>query len=275
MKELVKDLKENISSYSFKKVNELIGKIEVNKDNKDDLLEISLLLNKDKRKNIISLGDKIQRHIERFTKEYLRVKAMYEFDKSFGEFNFIAGVDEVGRGPLAGPIVSCAVILNLDDLEDLILEINDSKVISEAKREYLSEIIKKKAISYSIACSSNDEIDIKGIAYCNNKVFIDACNGLSVKPDLVLSDGYLIKNFNIQNKSVIKGDKHSATIACASIVAKVYRDNLMKEYHKKYPQYQFDKNMGYGTKNHVEALKVNGMTSIHRKTFLNNILQQL
>ena len=119
-------------------------------------------------------------------------------------------------------------------------------------------------------CDSK-EIDEKGIGYCNNHVFIKACEGLSIKPDLVLSDGYLIKNFNGENKHVIKGDTKSACIACASIIAKVY-DNIMKEYHKKYPQYDFEKNVGYGTKTHVDALKEVGPTEIHRVSFLKNIL---
>lgn len=184
----------------------------------------------------------------------------------------ICGIDEVGRGPLAGPIVSAAVILDSSDLDDIILYINDSKKLSEHKREELSEIIKEKALSYSISMCDSKEIDEKGIGYCNNDVFIKACEGLSIKPDLVLSDGYLIKNFNGENKHVIKGDTKSACIACASIIAKVYRDNIMKEYHKKYPQYDFEKNVGYGTKTHVDALKEVGPTEIHRMSFLKNIL---
>ena len=135
-------------------------------------------------------------------KEISRVKEMYAFDKSFGNYQYIAGVDEVGRGPLAGPIVSCAVILDLNVIDDeLILWLNDSKKISEKKREELAQIIKEKALAYHIAQASNEEIDSKGIAYCNNNVFLEACYGLKIKPDLVLSDGYLVKNITIENKS--------------------------------------------------------------------------
>lgn len=198
---------------------------------------------------------------------------MYEFDKAFGNYKYVAGVDEVGRGPLAGPIVACSVILDLNVLdEDLILYLNDSKKVKESKREELSEIIKEKAVSYSIAVSSNEEIDEKGIAFSNNKVFLDSCNSLTVKPDLVLSDGYLVKNIQIENKSVIKGDTKSASIAAASIVAKVYRDNLMKKYAEKYPYYDFEKNVGYGTPNHIEALKAYGKCEIHRNSFLTKLL---
>lgn len=272
MENLIRDIKENLSSYSFKDITALLRDLKVNNTNIYYIDKLSLLLNKDKRKNVSSLGDKLEKKVQKYISEVDRVKAMYNFDRSFGDYNIVAGVDEVGRGPLAGPIVACAVVLDLYDLENIILEINDSKVLSEKKREELSSIIKTKALSYSISELSNKDIDSKGIAYCNNQVFIDACNGLKVNPELVLSDGYLIKNFNIDNKFVVKGDKKSASIACASIVAKVYRDNLMKKYNIEYPNYDFDKNVGYGTKTHIDALKSKGITSIHRKTFLSNIL---
>ena len=196
-----------------------------------------------------------------YLNEINRVKSMYEFDKSFGNYKYIAGVDEVGRGPLAGPIVACAVVLDLKVIdEDLILYLNDSKKIKESMRNKLAEIIKEKAIAYSISM------------YSNNKVFLESCNSLKVKPDLVLSDGYLVKGINILNKSVIKGDTKSASIAAASIVAKDYRDNLMKKYSKEYSQYDFDNNVGYGTQKHVEALKKYGICDIHRKSFLTKLL---
>lgn len=267
------DIKENLSSYSFKTISDLVKAIEIKRDNKSEIKEIADLLKLDKRKNVSSLGIRIEKNLNNLIKEEERVKDMYLFDKSFGDYKYIAGVDEVGRGPLAGPIVSASVILDSSDLDDIILYINDSKKLSEYKREELSEIIKEKALSYSIAMCDNKEIDEKGIGYCNNEVFIKACNGLNIKPDLVLSDGYLIKNFHGENKHVIKGDTKSACIACASIIAKVYRDNIMKEYHKKYPKYDFEKNVGYGTKTHVDALKENGPTEIHRMSFLKSILE--
>ena len=262
MDNLIKDMRENLNSYSFKVVSDLVKELDVNRDNKAQIKELADLLKEDKRKNVSN----------NLIKEEERVKNMYLFDKSFGDYKYVAGVDEVGRGPLAGPIVSAAVILDSSDLDDIILYINDSKKLSEHKREELSEIIKEKALSYSISMCDSKEIDEKGIGYCNNHVFIKACEGLNIKPDLVLSDGYLIKNFNGENKHVIKGDTKSACIACASIIAKVYRDNIMKEYHKKYPQYDFEKNVGYGTKTHVDALKEVGPTEIHRMSFLKNIL---
>lgn len=272
MDNLIKDIKENLNSYSFKVVNDMVCTLEVSRDNKEKIQELSTLLKADKRKNVSSLGSRLEKKLNNLIKEEERVKNMYLFDKSFGDYRYIAGVDEVGRGPLAGPIVSAAVILDPKSLDDIILYINDSKKLSEHKREELSSIIKEKALSYSISMCDSEEIDKKGIGYCNNEVFIKACKNLSVEPDLVLSDGYLIKNFKGENKHVIKGDTKSACIACASILAKVYRDNIMKKYHEKYPEYDFAKNVGYGTKTHVDALKRLGPTKIHRMSFLNNIL---
>lgn len=232
---------------------------------------ISNALLDDERKNVRSLGDVVKKKIEQYEGEVIRVKALYDFDKSFG-YEVVAGVDEVGRGPLAGPIVAAAVVLNNND-KDLILRINDSKKISKEVREELSEIIKTKAISYSIAIKNNKEIDQLGIGYCNNEIFKEAVASLNVKPDIVLSDGYTIKRFDMKNEAVIKGDTKSAAIACASIIAKVYRDKLMEEYSQKYIHYGFEKNVGYGTKEHMEAIVKHGSCDIHRESFIRNIIK--
>lgn len=232
---------------------------------------ISNALLDDERKNVRSLGDVVKKSIEQYEKEVIRVKGLYDFDKSFG-YKVVAGVDEVGRGPLAGPIVAAAVVLNNND-KDLILRINDSKKISKELREELSEIIKTKAISYSIAIKSNKEIDELGIGYCNNEIFKEAISSLNIKPDIVLSDGYTIKGFDMNNEAVIKGDTKSASIACASIIAKVYRDKLMEEYSEKYTHYGFEKNVGYGTKEHMEAIVKHGSCDIHRESFIRNIIK--
>lgn len=193
MDNLIKDMRENLNSYSFKVVSDLVKELEVNRDNKAQIKELADLLKDDKRKNVSSLGNRLEKNLNNLIKEEERVKNMYLFDKSFGDYKYVAGVDEVGRGPLVGPIVSAAVILDSSNLDDIILYINDSKKLSEHKREELSEIIKEKALSYSISMCDSKEIDEKGIGYCNNHVFIKACEGLNIKPDLVLSDGYLIK----------------------------------------------------------------------------------
>ncbi|WP_425321720.1 ribonuclease HII [Clostridium senegalense] len=263
----------------FALVKEYVLNFQNNNDirtSKLKFMELIKMLNDDSRKNVNKLGEKLEKIIIAYEAEVNRVKDMYIFDKNFGDFKYIAGVDEVGRGPLAGPIVSAAVILNLNYMDDreLMLYINDSKKLSPEKRKYLSEIIKSKAVSYNISVIDNKEIDEKGIGWCNQEVFRRACYGLDKKPDLVLSDGYLIKEFDIENKSVIKGDTKSASIACASILAKVYRDKIMEDYHQHYPEYKFCRNVGYGTEEHVQAIKRIGITEIHRKSFLTNILNK-
>ena len=179
---------------------------------------------------------------------------------------FIAGVDEVGRGPLAGPVVCCAVIMPLDDL---IEGVTDSKKLTEKKREKLSEIIKEKALSYSIAEIWQDEIDEINILEAVKKCMTNAVEGLKIKPDITLVDG-VDTHLRINAEYVVKGDLNSYTIGCASIVAKVYRDNLMKEFSKEYPEYGFEKHKGYGTKAHIEKIKEIGPCRLHRKTFIKN-----
>ncbi|ERI92894.1 ribonuclease HII [Clostridiales bacterium oral taxon 876 str. F0540] len=242
--------------------------------NKDVVTQMINCLNTDSRKNVQSLSVKISKQIEAFDKEVYRVKKMYDFDKNYLAEGYIAGVDEVGRGPLAGPIVAASVILDLSSMHnsDLIIGIKDSKKLSSKAREELSAEIIHKAASYSFAVINNYEIDSKGIAWCNNEVFREAVSKLSIQPELVLSDGYPIKRFNLKNNYVIKGDEKSASIACASIIAKVYRDKIMREYSKIYPKYFFEENAGYGTKDHIEALKKYGPCKIHRMYFLRNIL---
>lgn len=230
-------------------------------------------LKNDTRKTVKKLSDNVYRILLNRENEIERVKKLYDFDRKL-KFKYIAGVDEVGRGPLAGPIVAASVVLNLDFENDneLILKINDSKKLNAKTREELSSIIMEKAVSYAIVEINNSEIDKKGIAWCNNEVLKQSVYKLDITPSLALSDGYLIKNCNINNKFVVKGDSKSASIACASIIAKVYRDNLMRNYASNYPEYGFDRHVGYGTKEHIEAIKKYGPTSIHRMSFLKNII---
>lgn len=252
---------------SFKDIKEYISL----KDEGDQIKLADFLIN-DNRKNVSSLGKQILKNEEKKQKEIKRVQGMYNFDKNFGNI-IIAGVDEVGRGPLAGPIVGAAVVLDLNELNnDIILGINDSKKLSPKKREELSKIIKEKALSYEIAELDNGEIDGKGIAWCNNEIFRIACSKLNRKPDLVISDGYAVKGLGIRNNFVVKGDAKSASIACASIIAKVYRDGLMHKYAERYPQYGFEHNVGYGSTEHIEAIRKYGVCPIHRMSFLKNII---
>lgn len=193
-------------------------------------------------------------------------KLLYERKHIENGCKFVAGVDEVGRGPLAGPVVCCAVIMPLDDL---IQGVDDSKKLSEKKRESLAELIKQKAISYCIYEIWQDEIDSINILEAVKKCMTKAVEGLSVKPDITLVDG-VDTHLNITAEYVIKGDLNSYTIGCASIVAKVYRDNLMKDYAREFPEYGFEKHKGYGTKAHIEKIKEIGPCKLHRKTFIKN-----
>ncbi len=182
-------------------------------------------------------------------------------------YKYIAGVDEVGRGPLAGPVVCASVIMPLNDLID---GIDDSKKLSEKKREKLALMIKEKAIAYNIFEISPEEIDEINILEAVKKCMTNAVLGLKIKPDAVLIDG-LDTRLNLENANyVIKGDALSYTIGCASIIAKVYRDNLMKKLALTYPEYGFEKHKGYGTAYHIQKIKEIGPCKLHRKTFIKN-----
>ena len=181
-------------------------------------------------------------------------------------YKYIAGVDEVGRGPLAGPVVCCAVIMPLDDI---IEGVTDSKKLSEKKREQLAKLIKEKAIAYSIFQIEPEEIDQLNILNAVKKCMTKAVESLGVEPDITLVDG-VDTNLSIKAEYVIKGDLKSYTIGCASILAKVYRDNLMCDYALEFPDYQFEKHKGYGTKTHIEKIKEVGPCKLHRRTFIKN-----
>lgn len=264
----------NLGTKDIKKhTDDLLQKIIQYNETPNNINYIINCLINDSRKSVQSIGNKLVRTIERKNAEIERVKKMYEFDKRFGPTLSIAGTDEVGRGPLAGPIAAAAVILDLNCNDtSLIFGIKDSKKLSPKQREELCEIIKEKSLYFNISLIDYSVIDKRGISWCNNEVLLRACCGLKFKPDIVLSDGYAVKNINIENKYIVKGDAKSASIACASIIAKVYRDNLMKEYSKKYPYYGFENNMGYGTQEHIDAIKKYGPCEIHRLSFLKNIL---
>ena len=182
--------------------------------------------------------------------------------------NYIAGIDEVGRGPLCGPVVCAAVILPLDDI---IEGVDDSKKLSKKKREKIYEEIIKKAISYSVCRIEHDEIDRINILNATKKCMANCVEKLSVKPDAVIIDAVKL-DIPYKTVSIIKGDAKSYLIGAASIVAKVTRDRIMEEYSKIYPQYGFERNSGYGTKEHITAIKEFGPCEIHRKTFIKNFL---
>ena len=177
--------------------------------------------------------------------------------------NFIAGIDEVGRGPLVGPVVTAAVILPKDFYDE---RINDSKKLTEKKRELLYDVIMENAISVGIGISTEDVIDEINILNATKRAMLEAVNNLNVKPEHLLIDAVKL-NTDIPQTSIIKGDAKSESIAAASIIAKVTRDRMMVELDKIHPEYDFKHNKGYGTKKHIEAIKKYGIIKEHRKTF--------
>lgn len=181
-------------------------------------------------------------------------------------YRFIAGVDEVGRGPLAGPVVCAAVIMPLD--EELLIEgVDDSKKVSPKKRETLAELIKERAYAYTVFEVSEKEIDEINILEATKKGMREALLALEISPDVVITDGNMTLDIPFPQSSVIHGDALSYSIGAASIVAKVYRDALMDELAKTYPAYGFEKNKGYGTAEHINAIKEYGLCPVHRRTF--------
>lgn len=196
----------------------------------------------------------------------------YLYEKQFGEqgYNFICGVDEAGRGPLAGPVFAAAVILPIDcEIEGL----NDSKKLSEKKRELLFDVIKEKAIAYSIASASVDEIEEVNILKATFLAMNRAISGLNIKADFAIIDGNRVPdNIAVECATLVKGDSKSMSVAAASILAKVARDRLLIEYDEKYPEYNFKKHKGYGTKEHYEAIALHGICDVHRKSFLKGVL---
>lgn len=178
----------------------------------------------------------------------------------------LVGVDEVGRGPLSGPVVTAAVVMPLTE-ESLIEGINDSKKLSEKKREALYELIIDRAIAYAICRVEPDVIDRINILQATRLCMKNSIEQLPFTPDMVLTDGNMTLDISCPQRSVVHGDALSYSIGAASILAKVYRDRLMQEYAKEYPQYSFDKNKGYGTAEHIAAIREYGLCPIHRRTF--------
>ena len=203
--------------------------------------------------------------LEKLRQEKERMHEMFAYERKYGQYHYICGVDEVGRGPFAGPVVAAAVILPKDCD---ILYLNDSKKISEKKRDILYDEIYEKAVAVGIGMASEKVIDEINILQATYKAMQSAIEKLEVVPDLLLNDAVTIPEISIPQVPIIKGDAKSASIAAASIVAKVTRDRMMKEYDAVYPGYQFVRNKGYGTKAHIEAIRAQGICEIHRRTFV-------
>ena len=223
----------------------------------------------DERTGVKTIVVQAQKRLEKYKKELLRIDALKIYERKYADYAFICGIDEVGRGPLAGPVVAGAVILPKDCN---ILYINDSKKLSAAKREELYDVIMEKAVAVGIGMASSQRIDEINILQATYEAMREAISKLSVKPDILLNDAVTIPGVSIRQVPIIKGDAKSISIGAASIVAKVTRDRLMVEYDKILPQYGFASNKGYGSAEHIKALQEVGPSPIHRASFIKNFV---
>ena len=236
-----------------------------------DISEYSGLIEKygdDERDGVKKIIASAQKKINALEKEKARSYKMFEFERKYADKGYICGIDEAGRGPLAGPVVAGAVVLPKDCR---ILYVNDSKKLSEKKREMLYDVILNEAVSIGVGIVSPERIDEINILNATYEAMREAINNLTVKPDILLNDAVTIPGVDIEQVPIIKGDAKSLSIASASIIAKVTRDRLMYHYDELYPEYGFAKHKGYGTKLHTDVLKEIGPCPIHRKTFITKI----
>lgn len=206
---------------------------------------------------------------EKLKAELERLETMKEYEYTYEACSYICGIDEAGRGPLAGPVVAAAVVLPKDCQ---ILFLNDSKKVSEKKRELLFEEIKEKAVSYGIGIVSPEQIDEINILQATYEAMRQAIGGLSVQPDLLLNDAVTIPGVDILQIPIVKGDAKSISIAAASILAKVTRDQMMLQYDELFPEYGFARHKGYGTAVHIQVLKEHGPCPIHRRSFIRKFI---
>lgn len=211
-----------------------------------------------------------ERAARKLEAEIRRTKGLMVYEERYGAQGLvIAGIDEVGRGPLAGPVLACAAILPRDSL---ILELNDSKKLSEKKRERLFDVLQKEAVAFAFGASSPKRIDEINILQATYEAMREAIAGLSVRPDILFNDAVTIPDVELPQIPIIGGDGKSVSIAAASILAKVTRDRMMAAYDEIYPGYGFARNTGYGTAEHIAALKRLGPCPIHRRSFIGHFV---
>ncbi len=230
-----------------------------------DLPDFVLRFGEDSRAGVQKLVAAAGKRYEKLQQEILRTEALKKYEKEYDNYTYICGIDEVGRGPLAGPVVAAAVILSKDCD---ILYINDSKQLSAKKREELYDVIMDKAVSTGIGMVGPERIDEINILQATYEAMRQAIAALDPKPQLLLNDAVTIPEVDIPQVPIIKGDAKSISIGAASIIAKVTRDRLMVAYEDMYPGYGFASNKGYGSKQHTDALKQYGPTPIHRRSFI-------
>lgn len=213
--------------------------------------------------------ERARKKAEKLKLEQERIELLCEYEKEYDYCEYICGIDEAGRGPLAGPVVAGTVVLPKGSR---ILYINDSKKLSEKKREELFDVINKEALSIGVGIVNAERIDEINILQATYEAMRMAIHNLNVTPDILLNDAVTIPQVDIQQVPIVKGDAKSISIGAASIIAKVTRDHMMYEYDKLYPEYGFAKHKGYGTKQHTDAILEHGPCPIHRFTFLKNLL---
>ena len=223
----------------------------------------------DERTGVKKLLQKYQKKHDDYVRELERIDRMMLYERKYADYGIICGIDEAGRGPLAGPVCAAAVILPKDHP---ILYVNDSKQLSPKKREELYDVIARDAVSFGVSLSSEKVIDEINILQATYRAMREAVRAQDPQPDLTLNDAVTIPELAIRQVPIIKGDAKSASIAAASILAKVTRDRLMVEYDRLYPEYGFAEHKGYGSQKHIEALKKYGPCPIHRETFIRGIL---
>lgn len=224
---------------------------------------------RDERGGVQALVAGARRKLQALEKERERIRQMGRYEREYSSYMYICGVDEAGRGPLAGPVVAGAVILP-KDCE--ILYVNDSKQLSEKRREALYDVIMDQAAAVGVGCIPPERIDEINILQATYEAMREAVNGLDPSPDLLLNDAVTIPDIQIRQVPIIKGDAKSISIAAASIIAKVTRDRMMVKYDEIFPEYDFAGNKGYGSQGHIEALKKYGPTPIHRRSFIKNFI---
>ena len=224
----------------------------------------------DGRAGVQNLIKQCRSWIAKEEEEAIRLEKMLAYERKYYDTcDYVCGIDEAGRGPLAGPVVAGAVILPKNHK---IPYLNDSKQLSEKKREALYDQIMEEAIAVAVGIASPERIDEINILQATYEAMRTAIDGLSVKPQILLNDAVIIPNVDIPQEKIIKGDAKSLSIAAASIIAKVTRDRMMKAYHELFPEYGFDGHKGYGSKEHIEVIKRQGPSPIHRKTFIKNFI---
>ncbi|TCT16983.1 RNase HII [Natranaerovirga pectinivora] len=249
----ISDIKSILERTTFEDINHVINDFRI-----------------DERVGVKKLIAQYEKKLQSYYDEINRIEDMKVYERKYYEqYNYICGIDEVGRGPLAGPVVSGAVVLKKDVN---ILYLNDSKKLSEKKREELYDEIIDKAECYSVGVASVSTIDEINILQSTYESMRNAISGLDVTPEVLLVDAVTIPGVEMPQEGIVKGDAKSVSIAAASIIAKVTRDRMMEEYDKIYPEYGFKRNKGYGTEEHVKALKEFGPCPIHRISFIRNLV---